>query len=79
MSEKTEPPVESPPPYSEHDTESTAPPPSGYGQPYPNQGQPYPNQGQPYPDQGQTLAQPYPAQPAYSNNSKTLPKYFMHR
>ena len=78
MSEKAEPP-KCPPPYSEHDplADSTAPPPSGYGQPYPNQGQPYPNQGQPYPNQGppqagQNLAQPYPAQQAYSNNSKTI-------
>ena len=50
-----------PPPYSEHDPDNTAPPPSGYGQPYPIQGQPV---------VGQNLAQPYPAQQALSNHSK---------
>ena len=74
MSEKS-----APSPYAEHDSDDTAPPPSGYGQPYPNQGQPYPNQGPPYPNQGpptagQNLAQPYPAQQAISNNSKTFSK-----
>ena len=68
-----------PPPYSEHDPEKKAPPPSGYGQPYPIQGQPYPHQGQPYPNQnqpvaGQNLAQPYPVRQALSNNSKMFSK-----
>ena len=59
-------------PYSEHDPDNTAPPPSGYGQPYPIQGQPYSNQNQPV--AGQNLAQPYPAQQALSNNSKVFSK-----
>ena len=67
MSEKS-----APPPYSEHDPDNTAPPPSGYGQPYPIQGQPYPNQN--HPVAGQNLAQPYPAQQALSNNSKMFSK-----
>ena len=52
-----------PPPYSEHGVEKNAPPPPGYGQPYPSPNQPYP---------GQTLAQPYQPQQALSNNSKTF-------
>ena len=59
-------------PYSEHDPDNTAPPPSGYGQPYPIQGQPYPNQNQP--GAGQNLSQPYPVQQAFSNNSKMFSK-----
>ena len=54
-----------PPPYSEHDVEKNAPPPPGYGQPYPSPNQTYP---------GQTLAQPYPPQQALSNNPKTFSK-----
>ena len=75
MSEKL-----APSPYAEHDPDDTAPPPSGYGQPYPNQEQPYPNQGQPYypnqgpPIAGQNPAQPYPTQQALSNNSKKFSK-----
>ena len=62
-----------PSPHAEHDPDNIAPPPSGYGQPYPNQGQPYYlNQGPP--TAGQNLAQPYPTQQALSNNSKTFSK-----
>ena len=65
--------MSAPSPYAQHDPDDTAPPPSGYGQPYPNQGQPYyPNQGPP--TAGQNLAQPYPTQQAPSNKSKTFSK-----
>merc|ERR1719204_787404 len=87
MSEKS-----APSPYAENDPHDTAPPPSGYGQPYPNQDQPYPNQDQPYypnqgpPIAGQNPAQPYPTQQALSNNSmqpmnygQVLPGYAMQQ
>ena len=60
MSEKS-----APPPYSEHDPETNAPPPSGYGQAHPNQNQPY---------SGQNFAQPYAPQQALSNNSEKFSK-----
>ena len=71
MSEKS-----APSPYVEHDPDDTAPPPSGYGQPYPNQGQPYPNQGQPYyPNQSPPIA----GQMQPMNYGQVLPGYDMQQ